>query len=451
MFKIKLKTLFSIITSKIILILSNVFFKGGSNFPGRVALKLDKDILSTVAKGYKVILVTGTNGKTTTTSMIYNILKKADYNVITNNTGANMLPGITACFIKHYKFKKTINTYAVIEADEANVKLITKYIHPEIITVTNIFRDQLDRYGEVYTTLNKILEGIKPTEKSTLVLNGDESMLGALELPNKTIYYGFNCSVSTNTEIDINSDAKFCKICKTPYKYKHITYNHLGAFYCENCGYKQPELKYAINDIAKLTSDESEFLINASTISLSQPGVYNIYNALCSYSVAKELGIEDSIIIDSLKNQNSHFGRQETIKIGSKEIKIILVKNPAGYNQAIDTLCLDKQAFGAAFLLNDNYADGKDVSWIWDVNFEKLSSINIKNIFISGIRQYDMATRLKIAGLTLENFKVCDNFENLLCDINNSDINNIYILATYTAMINFRKFLNSKGLIKKLW
>lgn len=184
---------------------------------------------------------------------------------------------------------------------------------------------------------------------------------------------------------------------------------------------------------------------------LTQSGVYNIYNGLCAYSIAKELDLTDEKIIESLGNQSSSFGRQETLTINNKEIKIILVKNPAGYNQAIDTLCLNKDEFSAAFLLNDNYADGRDVSWIWDVHFEKLNTLNLKDIFISGIRMYDMALRLKIAGLNDEAFIVKEEYEGLTSSILASESKNIYILATYTAMINYRKYLHSKGYIEKLW
>ena len=451
--KINIKSILSIILSKTTLFLSKTFLKGGSNFPGKVALKIDKNILATVSKGYKVIIVTGTNGKTTTTSMIYNALKSAGFDVITNNTGANMYPGITACFVDNFSFGKssTKERYAVIEADEANVKFITEHITPEIITITNLFRDQLDRYGEVYTTLNKILEGIVKVPETKLLLNGDESLLGALDLPNPKMYYGFCESPNKDTKIDVNADAKFCKKCKHPYSYNFITYNHLGDFYCESCGYKREDLKYKVENIIEITPDSSRFVINGTEIELNQSGTYNIYNALCAYSIAKEMGVSDNIIANSLREQGSSFGRQEQISIEGKEVKIILVKNPAGYNQAIETLCLNKEPFNAAFLLNDNYADGTDVSWIWDVNFEKLQSLPINDVLISGMRKYDMAVRLKVAGLNKESFKIEDTYESLTNAIINSQGNKVYILATYTAMINYRKYLHGKGYIKNLW
>lgn len=449
---INIKSILSILISKFTAFLSKHILKGGSTFPGKVALKIDKSILKTVSNGYKVILVTGTNGKTTTTSMIYNILKENGFNVITNNTGANLYPGIVACFISNYSFfRKKENPYAVIEVDEANVKFITEHLTPEIITVTNLFRDQLDRYGEVYTTLNKILEGVVKVPSSKLILNGDESLLGKLNLENPFIYYGFNTPIKGDNSLDLNADAKFCKFCKAPYQYNLVTYNHLGDFYCPECGYKRPELSYGVNKIFDLTPENSSVLINDTEVFISQSGAYNIYNALCAFAISKELGINDSIIKSSLQNQSSSFGRQEKIEIDNKDIQIILVKNPAGYNQALDTLALNTGEFSAVFMLNDNYADGRDVSWIWDVDFEKISTLNIKDIFISGLRLYDMAVRLKVSGLDYNKFILEEDYEKLTNNIKESSSKKIYILATYTAMINYRKYLHSKGYIKKLW
>ncbi|MGL5151334.1 MAG: MurT ligase domain-containing protein [Clostridium sp.] len=449
---IKLKSIISILVAKATSLLSKTLFKGGTNFPGKVALKIDRNILKSVTKGYKVILVTGTNGKTTTTSMISNILISSGKTVISNSTGANLYTGIIACFINNFSFfEKKNDVYAVIEVDEANLKFITNVIDPQIITVTNLFRDQLDRYGEVYTTLTKILEGINLTKNAKLILNGDESLLGDLKLNNEIIYYGFDKPVDENTTLDINADSKFCKNCKAPYGYEFITFNHLGKFFCTGCDYKRDSLKYGIKDIIDLTPDSSTVKINTSEVTISQAGVYNIYNALCAYSICAELGIEEKFIIESLSSQSSSFGRQETLLIGAKKCKIFLVKNPAGYNQSLDTISLNSHDFSTAFLLNDNYADGTDVSWIWDVNFEKISTLPIKDVLISGSRLYDMAIRLKTAGLDTDSFKLHEEYSNLTEEIKNCSTDTVYILATYTAMINFRKFLHSKGYIENLW
>ncbi|HEY5523785.1 MAG TPA: Mur ligase family protein, partial [Clostridium sp.] len=188
MIKINIKSIISLLAGKTTIFLSKHLLKGGSTFPGMVALKFDKQILKVIAKDYKVILVTGTNGKTTTTSMITNIFKEKGYSVITNSTGANLFRGVVSCFIDNYRFfRSNDGRYAIIEVDEANVKFVTEYITPEIITITNLFRDQLDRYGEVYTTLLKILEGIVKVPSTKLVLNGDDSLFGKLSVPNEAI------------------------------------------------------------------------------------------------------------------------------------------------------------------------------------------------------------------------------------------------------------------------
>ena len=450
--EISIKSILSILATKFTLFLTKTILKGGTTFPGRVALKLDSNILAKVSKGYKVVLVTGTNGKTTTTSMIYNIIKEKGFPVITNNTGANLYPGIVTTFVENYKFfSKDENKYAIIEVDEANLKYITKYITPEIITVTNLFRDQLDRYGEVYTTLTKILEGITLVPESKLVLNGDESLLGKLDVKNELIFYGFKTPINENKTIDVNADSKFCKFCKTPYSYNFVTYNHLGDYYCTGCGYTHPSIKYGVDEILELTAESSTVKFGDTEIYLGQSGVYNIYNALCAYSIAKELEVDDSTIKKSLESQSSSFGRQEIINIDDKEVKIILVKNPAGYNQALDTLCLNKDSFSCALLLNDNYADGRDVSWIWDVNFENLKDADLDEVYVSGLRAFDMAVRLKTAGIPSSKLIIEEDYENLTSKIRNGKNKKLYILATYTAMINYRKYLHSKGYIKNLW
>lgn len=433
---------------------SRIFSVGGTNFPGKIALKLDSTILKTISKNYKVILVTGTNGKTTTTNMIYNIFKNEFKNtkVISNGSGANLYSGIVTTFIKNYSPRnKQEVKYAIIEVDEANVKFITEYITPRVIAVTNLFRDQLDRYGEVYTTLNKILEGVSKVPETTLLLNGDESLLGKLEMPNEIIYYGFNKYENACTTVNINADAKFCKYCKTAYEYNFVTYNHLGHYYCPNCLYERPKLTYGVENIIEKTAESSVITINEDILRITQPGTYNIYNGLCAYSMAKLFNISQDSITDALGNQESSFGRQESILIDDKELKIILVKNPAGYDEAINTVCLDKDKINLCFMLNDNYADGRDVSWIWDVDFEKMPMLNVDNILVSGIRTYDMAIRLKIAGFSKDKFILCKDFNHVVECIKSLPCKTTYILTTYTAMTGFRKYLSSKGHAKKIW
>lgn len=450
--KIRFISLLGIVISKLVIFISNKLYKGGTNFPGKVALKFDKNILSKISKNYTLILVTGTNGKTTTTNMIYSILKNSGINVISNSTGANLYTGIISCFLKNYSFfSKAKNSYAVIEVDEANLKFVTNHVNPEMICITNLFRDQLDRYGEVNTTLSKIVEGIKNTPQSILVLNGDEPLLGKMDLPNKILYYGFSSPADRSNKTSVNLDSKFCKVCGEPYIYNFTIYNHLGDYYCPKCGNARPKLDFFVNNILNLDSNGSYVLIDNKKFFINQAGTYNIYNALCAFSVSKLLGIKDKIICDTLKTLDSKFGRQELIKINDKNVKIILVKNPAGFDEALNSINLDKSSKSLALLLNDNYADGTDVSWIWDVGFENLDNNTIQNIILSGIRLYDLSIRLKVAGFNEKRFSLCDDYDSLLDRISKGNDSMIYLLATYTAMTSFRKFLNNKGYISNLW
>lgn len=451
MSQIKLKTFFSLCVSKFSLFLCEKILKGGTNFPGKIALKLDNKILKEISKGYKVVLITGTNGKTTTTSMIYNILKDNGYDVITNSSGANMITGIVSCFLKNYRFtKKNSNRYAIIETDEANVKFITPVISPDVISITNLFKDQLDRFGEVYTTLDKILEGVSLSKDSTLVLNGDEPLLGNLPLNNPASFFGFTHDTGSS-QVDLNAEAKFCKTCQSEYKYNFVTYNHLGDYFCENCSFKRPAINYAAEKILEQTHSGTKFLLNGHEINLNQSGIYNVYNALCAFSVCRELGVPAQKCIPSLEIGKSSFGRQEVIKIGNTEAKIFLVKNPAGYNEAINVLHLDERKKSAAFLLNDNYADGRDISWIWDVKFEYLRDTSFDNIYCAGLRRYDMGVRLKTSGLDVSSNSICGDYDSLFQKIQNSESETFYIFATYTAMTSFRKYLHDKNIISDLW
>ncbi|MCL2322884.1 MAG: Mur ligase family protein [Oscillospiraceae bacterium] len=450
MFSIKLRTFFGIVISKSSLFFLKTFFKSGTSLPGKLALLIDKGILKYLSKDINVIIVTGTNGKTTTSAMINEMLINNGYHSINNSSGANMLTGIVTCFLENHRFFKEKAKYAVIETDEAFLKIAMDSITPSFIVVTNLFRDQLDRYGEVYTTFNYIMDGIKKVPSSTLVLNADESLLGKLDVDNPKIYYGFNYIPDVQTE-NLNIDTKYCKFCKTEYKYIFNTYNHLGNYYCENCGYKRPDLNYSLDYIESMSPNDSRIVISGKQYRLIQPGLYNIYNALAAYSVAKSLNLSEIAISETFKRQVSKFGRQEIFLIDEKKAKIILIKNPAGCDSVIDTLCLEKNEFILIAMLNDNFADGQDVSWIWDTKFEKLTSLNIKEILIGGRRLYDMCIRFKIAGFKEDIIKPCTSNEIILNSIKESNIKNIYILCTYTAMLSFRKFLYTKGYIKDLW
>lgn len=444
-------SLISIISAKVTKFILTKIFKRGSSLPGVIALKIDKNILKEVAKGYKIILITGTNGKTTTTALMAHILKDHKREVVTNSTGANMISGITNTFIDKYRFLNTKSEkLAVIEVDEAYLAKITSILDANIIAVTNIFRDQLDRYGEIDITFNKIYNGIKNNSNAKIILNGDCSVLANMDIPNIVIYYGFKASFGSSVGSN-NIDMKFCKYCNHPYYYNFVIYSNLGDYYCKNCGFSRPNLNYYCDGIIGINMHSSNIKLNGLECIFNNSGKYNIYNALTSFAISKELGLNDDYILNKIKTFVSAFGRQEIVEIDSKKINIILVKNPAGYNQVIDTLSINTNEYDCCFLLNDNYADGRDVSWIWDVEFERLANSNLRDVYIGGIRCYDMAIRLKNSSLTSEKFIIEQDYSKLTQKLKSSSTSDIYVLTTYTAMLDYRKYLYSSGYIKKIW
>lgn len=429
------------------------FKNKGSSFPGKIALKIYPDILKHVSKNVETILITGTNGKTTTTALTNHIFNNAFIDCFSNSTGANMLTGIVTTYIKNYNlFNRKISKTAIIEVDEASLKHVCKYIQPKIIAVTNIFRDQLDRYGEVYTTLNHIKEGIKLCSNSKLILNGDEPLLCSLEkVYNNKFFFGFDNFKSDENTKNLNVEAKNCKFCGETYTYNFITYNHLGDFKCNNCGFKREKLDFSIADILENNINESIIKIKNNVITINQGGIYNIYNVLCAYAISTVCSIPDYIVIDSIKSFSKVFGRQENFKIKSNSITMFLVKNPAGFNETLNTINLDKNSeMSIGFLLNDNFADGQDVSWIYDVNLEMIKNFNIKELFTGGIRTHDMSLRLNLTEIE-KPINTFEKYEDILKYLESKENETIYILCSYTCMLEFRKFLYNKNYLDVVW
>ncbi len=421
---------------------------GGTNLPGQIALKLRPNILKRLIRGYRTILVTGTNGKTTTTAMLQSILKETGKRAVNSASGANMKGGVVSCLIRNFPlFRKVDGDFAVLEVDEAYMRHITAEISPEVIAVTNIFRDQLDRYGELDQTLALIEEACKKAPGATLVLNADEAMLGDFVPENEHFYYGFSVPIRADEKTE-NAEGMFCKKCHTPYRYDYITFSHLGAYACPGCGFTRPEMHLSVDSILDLSQDGSVVSFGGEEITIPQAGAYNIYNALCAASCAKVLGVGDAEIKRGILGQKSKFGRQETVDIDGTALRIILIKNPAGAEEAIASVLPDKGEVSLGVLLNDNVGDGKDVSWIYDVEFVKLKSMQCKDFLVGGTRCYDMAVRLKTADF--ENLTVCEDYETLLTAIRKAG-GRVYLFVTYSAMTGFRKFLHGKKYIKKLW
>lgn len=423
----------------------HTFMHGGSSLPGKLTLKLDPNILQSFSKKYDLVIVTGTNGKTLTTALSVRVLREKYDQVLTNPTGSNMEQGIVTTFITAPRAKK--KGLAVLEVDEANVPIVCRYITPKAFVFTNIFRDQMDRYGEIYTTYNKILRGVKLAPKATIIANGDEQLFHSKDLPNPIIYYGFNHEHHEAFNAPANTDGLLCPKCQHILQYHMRTYAGLGDYFCPHCGFKRPELTYSVTKIDKLTPTNSTFEIDGHQYTIGIGGLYNIYNALAAYSLGRFMGVTPEQIKHAFESDERVFGRQEIINVDGKQVTIILVKNPVGLNQVLDMIETDPKPFSFAFLLNANYADGIDTSWIWDGDFEKLARHQIPQYMTGGERYKDITTRLTMAGI--DNVWHEPDLTKVIDKIKQMPTEHVYILATYTAMLQLRKLLVEKEYIKK--
>lgn len=427
------------------------FTSGGSSLPGKIAKSIDPNVLTQLANDYEVIIVSGTNGKTLTTSLIVQLLQEKYPNILTNPTGANLTQGIISTFLSSAP-KKGEKNIAVLEVDEATIKHITPYIQPKLFVFTNIFRDQMDRFGEIYTTYNLMLEGASFAPEATILANGDAPIFNSVEVPNPRQFFGFNHREDGDYTAHYNTDGILCPHCHSILHYKYITYSNLGKYYCKNGDFERPTLDYAVTEVEDLSLKGSHFKMDGYDFSLPIAGMYNIYNALAAYSTARIFGLTPDEIQTGFAKAQRVFGRQETFKIGDKEVMLNLIKNPVGFNQIVQLLGYEKEDFTLAVLLNDNYADGQDISWIWDGEFEELAHLNPTATYIGGIRVDDLATRMEVA--EFDNVEKTADNEALIAKILAAPTKKVNILATYTALLQLRKDLAKHGYIKEgmsLW
>lgn len=420
----------------------------GSTYPGKLALQFDKNILDTLAKDYEIVVVTGTNGKTLTTALTVGILKEAYGQVLTNPSGANMITGIVSSFLTANKGKSG-KKIAVLEIDEASLPRITQYIKPSLFVFTNIFRDQMDRYGEIYTTYQLIIDGAKNAPEATILANGDSPLFASKELVNPVKYYGFNTEDHEPQLAHYNTEGILCPKCQAILQYRLNTYANLGHYICLNCDFKRPELDYQLTALTKTTNVSSAFVIDGQEYSINVGGLYNIYNALAAVAVAEFFGLSPEQIKAGFEKSRAVFGRQETFSIGDKSCTLVLIKNPVGASQALEMIKLADYPFSLSVLLNANYADGIDTSWIWDANFELIQEMDITEINAGGVRHSEIARRLRVSGYDSSKISEKESLEEVMQAIEKQESKHAYILATYTAMLAFRELLASRHVVRK--
>ena len=443
LFEIRLKEYFvrffiALIAAKFIyFMIRAIKHSGGTSLAGMVALRICPDFLKHCRKDIgTAINVTGTNGKTTTSGILASILENDGENVIHNVKGANMLTGIANVFALEYPFKKPNN--AVLECDEAYLTKFYDYFNADFLLVTNLFRDQLDRYGELSTTASFIQNAIDKSD-AILFLNADDPLVSRFgNSKNETVYYGFEkvefCSQTHKNQSTAPSEVFNCQCCE-PLQYNEQFFAQEGHYFCPKCGYKRPVPN--VSGYAKIFDDHTELRVEfeekSYDFTINLIGLYNAYNALGAISYALFTGVEYNIIHSAVENYKSIFGRTERRVINGHDVLIQLIKNPTGASEVLKTVDLNTNIIVA---INDNYADGRDISWLWDADFEQLK--NAQNLVItSGTRAKDMAVRLKYAGISQERIIVDKDIKSAIERA--SKEGNTTILPSYTALLEINK------------
>lgn len=442
-----LRAILAILLCKALRLVSRLLHRGGTAMPGRWALKLCPNLLELLAKDVKSVAITGTNGKTTSARMIEQAFSEKGLNYFANRSGANLISGITTEFVMNATLTgKPLKEYAVIECDEAAARKVFSQLKPRVVVVTNLFRDQLDRYGEVTHTLENIRVAMQGAPEAVLCLNADCSLTASLadDLPNKVVYFGIDKGAAPSRPKPEISDATHCIRCKTEYEYDYISYGHLGGFRCPKCGYRRHRADFAVTDITGQRSDGSTVVMNIQgqkrIVNVNLPAMYNIYNAVGAVTAAVEMGLDADTAVKALADFQCGFGRMEQFRLGKGGTRMMLVKNPAGCNQVIEFLENIKEKFILVICLNDRGADGTDVSWIWDADFEGLTTLGgyLDRVIVSGDRAGDMRVRIKYAGIPDGRISMQRDYEELVRWIGQQDMP-VFIMPTYTAMLELRQ------------
>lgn len=412
----------------------------GVTWAGKIALKLCPDILEQLSGQVreKIFVVCGTNGKTTTNNMLCAALEKEGKKVICNHTGSNMLNGVVAAFVLGAKWNGTLDAdYACIEVDEASTKYIFPAIHPDYMVMTNLFRDQLDRYGEIDITMNILEEMMRKVPEMKVIVNGDDalSVYLAMDSGNPYVTYGISKPVVQSAANEIR-EGRFCKKCGERLQYSFYHYSQLGDYKCPKCGFQRPALQYDAYDVK--VGEQLSFRVEDKLLSANYKGFYNVYNILAAYAAIRTAGFSGNSFYEMLKSFNPENGRMEQFRIEGTGVMLNLAKNPAGFNQNISAVMQDKSPKDIMIVINDNAQDGRDISWLWDVDFDLLKEESIRSITVSGIRCQDMRLRLKYVDIPSE---LEPDVESAVKSCVKKGTGNLYVLVNYTALFSTRNIL----------
>ena len=412
----------------------------GVTWAGKIAMRIYPPILEELSREVRrdIFVVCGTNGKTTTNNMLCSALEAEGQKVICNHTGSNMLNGVAAAFALSAGLNGHIDAdYACIEVDEASTRHIFPAIRPDYMVLTNLFRDQLDRYGEIDITMNILEEMIRTVPMMKVIVNGDDALSAylAMDSGNDYVSYGIGDQVMESGTSEIR-EGRFCKCCGERLNYRFYHYSQLGDYECPRCGFARPGLDFDARDVT--VGDQIAFRVGDRHIVAGCRGFYNVYNILAAYAGVRTAGFSGDHFNDMLKHYNPENGRMEQFRIQGVSIILNLAKNPAGFNQNISAVMQDPAPKDVIIAINDNAQDGTDISWLWDVDFDRFGEENVKSVTVSGIRCQDMRLRLKYVDIPsiLEG-----DVEKAIRDRMKDGTGNLYVLVNYTALFSTRNIL----------
>ena len=429
---------------------------GGTTLPGDVARAIDPKILTRLAEDLTqgAVVITGTNGKTTTARLVTWLFEGIGQRVVSNRAGANLIYGVTAAALgKAGTDGKLKADWGVFEIDEASLPRAVEEIQPKATLVLNLFRDQLDRYGELETIAKKIEKALSALpEGAHVILNADDPRVAeiGLSLPHKPTWFGLDDLAVAGEQLPHAADARTCPRCGASLLFDAVYVGHDGVYRCPTGDFARPQPDLTATDIVLDGFDSLMLTIEGTRIAMPLGGLYNCYNVLAAYATACSLGLDGRYIAERLKTFRAAFGRQERIEFRGRRLVLVLSKNPAGFNETVRTAV--ELARGENFLigLNDRKADGTDVSWIWDVDFEQLKG-RAKLVIPAGVRAHDLAVRLKYAGVEAQPPETDPGkaLDALVKQTNEGDTT--YLLCTYTAMLDLRAELVRRGWAQPYW
>jgi lipid II isoglutaminyl synthase (glutamine-hydrolysing) len=431
--------------------------RGGTSLPGKLLMRLEPHAIGRLAarlpRGSAVI--SATNGKTTTAAMVAAILERGGTRLVHNRAGANMAGGVASALLSAARRDgRLAGDTGLFEVDEFWLGQVVDELRPRALVLANLFRDQLDRYGELDTIADRWLDVCARTD-ADLVLNADDPTVadlgrargGDAAAPG-IVFFGVEDDAIALRQMQHAADAKHCRRCGAPYRYEAIYLGHLGRYVCDNCGARRPEPSVAASDVVLEGVRGARFTLRAPggerAIALPLPGLYNVYNALGAAALALTLGASLDDVAAGLHAVSPAFGRAETVRLAGREMSILLVKNPAGANEVLRTLALEPGEHDLLAILNDNVADGRDVSWVWDADFEVLAG-RVRRVTCSGTRAAEMALRLKYAGVEEARIAVASGLDDGLDRALADGDGRLFALPTYTAMLGLRDLLVARG------